>query len=218
MHELKEVLYEFLGQRLLLLPQKAIYWQDTHALLLSDLHLGKVSHFRKAGLAVPGTAALDNYRILDSLLHTFEVRTLIIIGDLFHSDFNLEWSLFSEWLHQYPALKCLLVKGNHDILPDVLYQNRNMEVYPEILTHSPFVFSHIPLTVPSKSGYNLSGHVHPAIKLHGPGGQQLTLPCFYFGKIQGLLPAFGTFTGKSIIRPEKESRIFVVTPESVISL
>jgi metallophosphoesterase superfamily enzyme len=60
--------------------------------------------------------------------------------------------------------------------------------------------------------------VHPAVKLRGNGGQKLTLPCFYFGKIQGLLPAFGTFTGKSIIRTEEESRVFVVTPESVIAL
>lgn len=212
---MNNLLFEFLGQQLILLPQKAIYWKEERALLLSDLHLGKVSHFRKGGLAVPGNAALGNYQILDRLLHSFEVRKMFILGDLFHSDLNLEWSLFVGWLNQYPDLKCILVKGNHDILPEVLYQNRHLEVYQDTLTYYPFVFSHIPLLTPSAGGYNLSGHVHPGVKLSGKGGQQLKLPCFYFGRTQGLLPAFGAFTGKAIIRPEKESRVFVVTPERV---
>jgi DNA ligase-associated metallophosphoesterase len=209
------LLFEFLGQQLLLLPQKAIYWREERALLLSDLHLGKVSHFRKVGIAVPGAAALGNFQILDMLLRAFEVRKLIILGDLFHSELNLEWALFVDWLGQYPDLNCVLVKGNHDILPEVLYQNRNMVVYPETLIQYPFVFSHIPLLTPSTSGYNLSGHIHPGVKLSGKGGQQLRLPCFYFGRHQGLLPAFGAFTGKAVIRPEKESHVFVVTPERV---
>jgi len=45
--------FNLLNQDLLLLPQKAIYWQQQKALIVADVHFGKVGHFRKAGIAVP---------------------------------------------------------------------------------------------------------------------------------------------------------------------
>ena len=34
----------------------AIYWKEKNTLLLADLHLGKVGHFRKSGIPVPRKA------------------------------------------------------------------------------------------------------------------------------------------------------------------
>ncbi|MBC7923297.1 MAG: ligase-associated DNA damage response endonuclease PdeM [Ferruginibacter sp.] len=208
---------DFRGQRLVLLPQKAIFWEDTGSLLLSDLHLGKVSHFRKAGIAVPGAVIHRDYEVLDALLNTWAVRQLVILGDLFHSVVNAEWGLFSDWLDRHPRLSCGLVKGNHDVLPDERYRLQRIQVFGEVLRVPPFVFSHVPLAGVDE-GYNLSGHLHPAVKLRGEGGQQLTLPCFYFGPARGLLPAFGHFTGRAVIRPERESRVFVVAENRVFPL
>jgi uncharacterized protein len=206
----------FLGQQLVLTPQKTIYWQQEKALLIADLHLGKVSHFRKSGLAIPATAALSDYQVLNYLLRAYDTKKLLILGDLFHSVINSEWRVFADWLDQNPNLQCILVKGNHDVLPELIYRNQRIEVHPETLAIGPFLFSHIPLENCSSSYYNLSGHVHPAVQLRGSGGQKINLPCFYFGQKQGLLPAFGNFTGKALIRPEKESRVFVVTPDQVL--
>jgi uncharacterized protein len=206
----------FLGQQLVLTPQKTIYWQQEKALLLADLHLGKVSHFRKSGLAIPATAALSDYQVLNYLLRTYDTEKLLILGDLFHSVINSEWRVFADWLDQNPNLQCILVKGNHDVLPELIYRNQRIEVYPETLVIGPFILSHIPLEKLSSSYYNLSGHVHPAVRLRGSGGQKINLPCFYFGQKQGLLPAFGNFTGKALIHPEKESCVFVVTPDQVL--
>ena len=44
--------FNFLGQDLVLLPQKAIYWKQEKTLIAADVHMGKVGHFRKAGIAV----------------------------------------------------------------------------------------------------------------------------------------------------------------------
>ncbi|MES2731644.1 MAG: ligase-associated DNA damage response endonuclease PdeM [Bacteroidota bacterium] len=205
-----------MGQQLLLLPQKAILWEDNGTLLLADWHLGKVSHFRKAGVAVPGAAAFHDYQVLNRLLQTHDIRQVIILGDLFHSVINSEWSIFSKWMQGYPSLPFILVKGNHDILPEQLYDRHNIQVFQEQLVMPPFVFTHIPLENQVLEHYNLSGHIHPAVKLIGKGNQQLTFPCFYFGPTQGLLPAFGTFTGKATIRPVKESSIFIIAQDQVL--
>ena len=44
-------------------------------------------------------------------------------------------------------------------------------------------------------GYVLAGHLHPGVRLHGPGRQSVRLPCFAFGRNAALLPAFSEFTG-----------------------
>ncbi|HMU04607.1 MAG TPA: hypothetical protein PJ990_13330, partial [Saprospiraceae bacterium] len=70
-----------------------------------------------------------------------------------------------------------------------------------------------------KNGYyNLAGHIHPGISLKGKGRQKVTLPCFYFGINNGLLPAFGYFTGKAIIKIEKKSDIFAIAEDKIFRI
>lgn len=78
-----------------------------------------------------------------------------------------------------------------------------------------FIFSHIPLEEPGE-GFNLAGHIHPGVRLRGMGRQQVTLPCFYFGEGQGLLPAFGAFTGLGLIHPKNTDAVYVITENEVI--
>lgn len=37
-------------QNLLLLPEKALFWEEEKGLIISDVHLGKAGHFRKMEL------------------------------------------------------------------------------------------------------------------------------------------------------------------------
>ena len=60
--------FNLLNQDLLLLPQKAIYWQQEKALIAADVHLGKVGHFRKAGIAVPRDMEQNDLAILSDLI------------------------------------------------------------------------------------------------------------------------------------------------------
>jgi len=64
--------------------------------------------------------------------------------------------------------------------------------------------------------FTICGHIHPGIRLKGPGKQTLKLPCFHKKTHQLILPAFGEFTGSHTISPDKEDEIFVITSDEVI--
>ena len=81
---------EIRGHEFHLLPQKAIFWKNKNTLLISDLHLGKITHFRKAGIAIPTEALLRNFNILEFLIREYKPQRIILLGDLFHSAFNSE--------------------------------------------------------------------------------------------------------------------------------
>ncbi len=197
-----------------LLPQKAIYWAEEKALLIADLHLGKISHFRKAGIALPKRAALKNLTTLDHLISSYRPQQVIFLGDLFHSELNTEWLLFKEILKKYRELSFQLVQGNHDILHEISYANSHFTVYKEPVVRGPFWLSHEPQT--DGENYNLCGHIHPGVQLVGSARQSLRFPCFYFGEKGGILPAFGQFTGLALVKPQRHDKVFIITGEEVI--
>lgn len=204
---------ELEGQHFILDPNKAIFWSDQSMLILSDLHLGKAGHFRKHGIAVPGDIHSRDLQRLDYLIDKYDPKTITFLGDLFHSDLNVEWEFFEEWMENQSCLM-ILVKGNHDILPDEVYRSSKMEVHEELIL-GPFHFTH---EKTASQFYNLSGHVHPAVRLKGRAKQGLTVPCFYFSQGFGLLPAYGSFTGTYKIRPRVGDMVFATTGDQVIAL
>ena len=206
--------FHHLNQHLYLLPDKAIYWKEEQALLIADPHIGKVTHFRKAGIAVPGQAAHENLWRLEQLIKCHDPKKIIFLGDLFHSEMNIEWLMFKELLHRYSSTRFLLVLGNHDILHHESYSGSSLEAHlsielgPYFITHEPE--EHLLL-------YNLSGHLHPGVRMVGKGRQSMRFPCFYFGQSNGILPAFGEFTGLHILQPKPDDEVFVITGNNVIN-
>ena len=206
--------FTLLDQTFLLLPQKAIFWQQTNTLLIADIHFGKVNHFRKEGIAVPQEATASDYAVLEEIVNQYPVKEVIFLGDLFHSTANQACDDFIQWLSRFRHVRFSLIKGNHDILPDSFYKTAQLTVYSGTFVKTPFILSHIPLAEKTDY-YNLAGHVHPAIKLFGRGKQVISLPCYYFGEANGILPAFGSFTGKAIISPQPGSRVFAIAGNAV---
>ncbi|MDX1672146.1 MAG: hypothetical protein R3211_07375 [Balneolaceae bacterium] len=94
------------GNRLWLLPQRALYWQKKKMLLVADLHIGKSGHFRKHGIPVPGTVNRANLEQLDQLIEQLAIQHLVILGDLFHSGENREWDQFDRWRKNIYRLSC----------------------------------------------------------------------------------------------------------------
>jgi len=211
--------FNLLGQDLLLLPQKAIYWQQQSALIIADVHLGKVGHFRKAGIAIPRDMEQSDLAVLSDLIYEHKPEKLIFLGDLFHSDMNNDWDWFILWRSQFPALQIMLVRGNHDIIADKHYHNLNIELHDELLI-GPFLMMHHPLAndQDEKAGYVFCGHIHPGVNLSGRARQSITLPCFAFGNKQGILPSFGKFTGRVAIRSLQNDRIFAVLKDKVVAI
>jgi DNA ligase-associated metallophosphoesterase len=199
------------------LPEKAIYWPSKHILLLADLHLGKINHFRRAGIPLPLKANEHTLEILVELIHRLSPQRIICVGDLFHSHYNEAWEEFGAIVKHFSFIRFELVLGNHDILSDLQYQRKGIVLH-EALTIDAMILTHHPLEEIPAGYYNIAGHVHPGIQLRGKGRQSLTLPCFYFGEHQGLLPAFGKFTGLARIRPKKSDRVYAITQDDVIDL
>jgi DNA ligase-associated metallophosphoesterase len=206
---------EILDEEIMLFPQKAMYWKKHEILFLADLHLGKISHFRKSGIAVPSGANDHNIELIVELINKSNPKRVIFLGDLFHSHYNPEWEVFGELVKHFSHVSFELVIGNHDIMSDLQYQRKGIVLHDQ-LNIGPFVFTHHPLESVPKNVYNISGHIHPGVSLRGKGRQSLTLPCFYFGAQQAYLPAFGSFTGLARIAPKKEDRVFVVADNKIL--
>ncbi len=197
-----------------LLPERAIFWREAQCLLIADLHLGKASHFRKSGIAVPLHAEEVNLKKLKELFEKYQPRTVLFLGDLFHSRHNEVWSVFATFLKQFPNIEFQLVQGNHDILPPTFFAEAAIAVYSELAIGS-FLFTHDRV---ESNLYNIHGHLHPAVRLKGVGRQRAVLPCFYFGNFFGILPSFGSFTGSAVIAPKSGDHVYVVAGEAVLSV
>ncbi len=199
-----------------LLAEKAIYWEAQSALILSDIHLGKISHFRKAGIAVPANAALDSLDVLERLVNSYPLQDVYILGDLFHSYMNKEWDMFVDFLYRNDGIQFHLVKGNHDILSGDAYQRIPMVIHEVTFELGPFIFSHEPLQNPTK--FNIHGHIHPAVRINGKAKQSIRLPCYYFTQSHGILPAFGKFTGNYTLDYKVADSVFLIAGERVMKM
>lgn len=205
------------GHRVNLLPQKALHFMDEKILLLSDLHVGKVNHFRRAGLPVPVKVNDRNTETLIDLFGSIRPERVIFLGDLFHSHYNDEWEVIGQVMRHFRSISYELVQGNHDIMSQHQYERHGLKV-AEQLNIGPIVLTHEPLQDVEEGMFNLAGHIHPGVRLYGRGRQALTLPCFYFGKQLGLMPAFGAFTGLATIKVKKEDQVFVVVEGKILKV
>jgi DNA ligase-associated metallophosphoesterase len=206
------------GQNLQLLPQKAIYWEEEKALIISDLHLGKITYFRKEGVPVPANGVEKNFIRLSELMREYNVQRIIFTGDLFHGKENDEWNLFREWRKNHSSADMDIVMGNHDHVSRSSLENVAMVVNECELTIPPFTFCHHPQDVISFDKYFISGHIHPVFSVQGLANQSVRLPCFYFGRMQAILPSFGYFTGGYEIKRHPGDMVYLVLDNSVVEV
>jgi DNA ligase-associated metallophosphoesterase len=201
---------------LVLIPEKAIFWQEEKALIVADLHIGKANHFRKSGLAVPEAANKENFEKLLSCMMAYKPEKVIFAGDLFHSAYNQAWEEVGEFLQNYKHIQFYLTVGNHDVLSLHQYEKFGLHVVERYskngieITHHPEILTN--------GNYNLAGHIHPGFRLTGKAKQTITLPCFYFGEKNGILPAFGTFTGLSKIEIKDNDQLYVITNQTILKV
>ncbi len=206
---------DIFGEHAYLHWQRAIWLPDRKTLLAADLHFGKINHFRRSGIPVPASANDRNTETLIDLLNETRAERVIFLGDLFHSHYNEEWSVVGQVLRHFSACSFELVRGNHDIMSQVQYQRHKITVHEGPLRVGNLQLTHHPGGSVPDSAYNLAGHLHPGVRMFGKGRQSIMLPCFYFGENEGILPAFGSFTGMAPVRPKKADRIFVIADNRV---
>lgn len=201
-----------------LLSEKAIFRVKDGTLIIADLHLGKVQHFRKNGIYIPPISAQKDYEILKQLIYNYKPLRIILLGDLFHSSHNYEWALFCDFVNTFKHIEFVLVLGNHDILEKQHYENVCLKLIQDTMEEGDLILSHYPMKdVPTRK-INFAGHIHPGIALHGKGKQRIQLPCFYLHNNQLILPAFGSLTGLHLIDRMKEAKVYVIAENKVIEI
>ena len=211
------LLIDCAGQSLRLLPDGAVLWEARNTLWLSDLHLGKAAHFRKHGVPIGSEPTLSTlYRLRERMLH-WRPQRVLLLGDLFHSDINREWEPFAGLCAEFSAVEWVLVRGNHDFIPEVLLAESGIRQVDR-LDEGPFTFTHDPADAGEGFGYHVCGHVHPGIRLRGGGRQTLRVRCFHFAAHQAIMPAYGAFTGMHAIQPLNEDRVYAMTGDMVIEV
>ncbi len=202
------------GEELHLLPEKAVYWPAKKTLLLADLHWGKSGHFRRHGIAIPGSTQTQDEIRLATLIADYKAERLIVAGDFFHSRQNAETGLFPHWRKVHNHVHIDFVTGNHDILPTSFYHDNQLTVHRQGLTEEPFYIAHdMPATCEQ---FCIHGHIHPAVRISSKGHSHLKLDCFCVDEHRLILPAFGNFTGNHLLDSSAHRHIYVIAGQEVI--
>ena len=208
------------GEEVRLMNERALYWPGTSTLVVADLHWGKASTFRAAGIPIPIGTTSDDLARLDSALQRTNARRMVVLGDLFHAKAGRIASHtlaeLRRWRNLAGPFEILLVRGNHDRHAGDPPKDLQINCVNAPAFVPPFIFRHEPVN--EEGAYGLAGHVHPAITLVGRGLQRETLPCFLVGRQRMILPAFGSFTGFGVVQPGESDRAFVTVEDEVLEV
>lgn len=214
------VLLEDSGERLWLLPGRAVWWPAAETVFVADLHFGKAGAFRRAGQPVPQGTTADNLARLTTVLSETGARHLVFLGDLLHARSGRSeamWQALADWRAAHAQVRMTLVRGNHDRHAGDPPATLGVELVDEPwapVPHSPLLGCHHPQGV--TGALVLAGHLHPTVRVSGARRDSLRLPCFVHLPGQLLLPAFGAFTGTAPTRWPAEAQCFAVTAEQVM--
>lgn len=107
---------EIRGQRLILDPSGAIFWEQQQTLMVADLHLGREMSLQKAGMAIPQGASARTIEKLAAQMQHYQAANLLILGDLIHARCSWTDELNGRLLNFCESVtgRCLLIEGNHD--------------------------------------------------------------------------------------------------------
>lgn len=209
---MKNIQINIKDQSLIFDSRKFIFWKENATLIISDLHIGKITHFIKNGIPLPYNPVSNNLKILKSGIDDYQPKNIIFLGDLFHSNYNSEWD---EWLIFFEETKIdfNLVLGNHDkvnIGIKCLITMSKLDLLPFNFTHFPNIDTKL---------INMCGHIHPAFRIRGNAKQTFKLPCFYISKKQIILPSYGEFTGSHLIDfKSSKDQILVISPSKIYNV
>ena len=215
------------GERLTLLPEKAIWWARESVLLVADVHIGKAVSFRRLGVPVPRGTTSETFERLSALIERLGAKRVIFLGDFLHSANShapATLAAAARWRERHASSELTLVRGNHDKRagdPPALWR---IDVVDEPLHLGGLALCHHPQpprgadSGAHSGAYQLAGHLHPCISV-GKGIDRLRLPCFHFAAAGAVLPAFGGFTGMHpIAQREDDLGVFLVAGERVLPL
>lgn len=210
---------ELADERVLLCPQRALWWAARRTLVIADPHLGKDDTFRRSGVPVPASVARADLARLSSLIETLAARRLVVLGDFYHARPAAEdhgERALSAWRAAHPSLDVLIIRGNHDVHAGPPAAGLGMQTVDEGEPDPPFVFRHHPGT--DARGLVLAGHLHPGVTVLLGRREGRRVPCFHVEPGCVVLPAFGRFTGTSRADVSPAGSVYAVSDDAVTPL
>jgi DNA ligase-associated metallophosphoesterase len=205
-------------ERVLLDPERALFWPARSTLIIADPHFGKDDIFRRGGIALPRGPSISDLQRLTRLLEHYACTRLCVLGDFVHGATESGDSFlhaFRVWRGSHRAVTVDIVAGNHDRRESAAKWRDFANWHTRPVVDLPFVLAHEPREHPE--GYVLAGHLHPAVRLRRKGGAG-RVPVFWQRSHGLVLPSFGSFTGGANVRPAATDRIYAVGPERVVPL
>jgi DNA ligase-associated metallophosphoesterase len=198
----------------------ALYWPDEGVLIVSDLHLEKGSAFAARGVLMPPYDTAATLEVLARVIARHAARIVIALGDNFHDGGGPARLAATDraQLHELQRGRdWVWIAGNHD--PDP--REGIGGVFARALALGPLSFRHEPTEGGRGGGIGggsrcesfsetygeISGHLHPAARIHQRGRTQ-TRKCFATDGKRLVMPAFGAFTGGLNIRNAAFLQVF----------
>lgn len=195
--------------------QRALFWEEQKALILSDLHIGKTAHFRKNGIALANQIMKNDLERLSILIEYFKPEKFIVVGDLLHAGDNSDVDEFCTWRNQYSDLEFHLIEGNHDRISKKLESKLCLNFKSELMEVEDFMLIHDFEKKHRK--FQITGHIHPGLVINS-AVKKIKLPCFVVTENQLLLPAFSEFTGLDTKNLPKKGRFYVFTDAEIYEI
>lgn len=195
--------------------QRALFWEEQKALILSDLHIGKTAHFRKNGIALANQIMKNDLERLSILIEYFKPEKFIVVGDLLHAGDNSDVDEFCSWRNQYNDLQFHLIEGNHDRISKKLEAKLCLNFKSELLEIDDFMLIHDFEKKHPK--FQITGHIHPGFVINS-AVKKIKLPCFVVTENQLLLPAFSEFTGLDTKNIPKKGKFYVFTDTEIYEI
>lgn len=205
-----------------LLPERAAWAPAAKALFVADLHLGKAAAFRALGVPAPTGASEETLRRLAELIEATRAERVVVLGDFTHARASITPGLLvslRSWRSRWSGLAFTIVLGNHDRNASSFYADCGFEWAEAPTEVSGIECRHHPVAADKRSWpLALAGHIHPVARMSGPGRDTLRVPCFVMGARQIVLPAFGEFTGGSLVSPNESERVFVASERGLFEV
>jgi uncharacterized protein len=201
----------------------ALYWPDEGALIVSDLHLEKGSAFAVRGVLMPPYDTAATLEAMAAVITRYAARIVIALGDNFHDGggpARLAATNRAQLHELQRGRDWIWITGNHDPDPHEGIGG----VFARALALGPLSFRHEPTeggrrgsrgessgesfgATLGESFGEISGHLHPAARIHQRGRTQ-TRKCFATDGERLVMPAFGAFTGGLNIRNSAFLNVF----------
>lgn len=192
------------AERLIAVAAGALYWPAREALIVSDLHFEKGSHFATRGVLLPPYDTRTTLRRLASLFKAHQPKIVISLGDAFHDD-EAEVRMGEDdaaTLQQLVgASQWIWILGNHDSEPPARFAGgveRSLRLGRLLFRHEP---------AQRRETGEIAGHLHPAARVRAES-RIVRRRCFATDGHRLVMPAFGAYAGGLNVLDEAFAPLF----------